>query len=229
MFGNAQPRAVYAAISKVSAAMAKYGIGKEGRNTSQNFNFRGIDQVLDALSTPLVEAGLLILPRVMARTISERPTKAGGVQYDVVVTVAFDLVAVSDGSVHTVVMVGEAMDGTDKATSKAISMAYKYMAFDTFCIPVSGLEDADASTPLPTVSRAVTRTMEPANDAPEAPSSEPKSDADPYAATLAAVSAAPDHAALAALKVQVSKFAKHPEWKALKELYTARNTELKAA
>src|SRR5690606_19364534 len=41
---------------------------------------------------------------------------------------------------------GEAMDSADKATNKAMSAAYKYAAFQTFCIPTEGDNDADATT-----------------------------------------------------------------------------------
>ncbi|SPW12874.1 Uncharacterised protein [Cronobacter sakazakii] len=50
-----------------------------------------------------------------------------------------------DGSVHTVVTYGEAMDSGDKATNKAMSIAYKYAAFQAFCIPTEETAiDADA-------------------------------------------------------------------------------------
>lgn len=54
-----------------------------------------------------------------------------------------------DGSRHTVSTFGEAMDSADKATNKAMSAAYKYMAMQTFCIPTEGDNDADATTPEP--------------------------------------------------------------------------------
>ena len=49
---------VYQAIGAVSAAMSQQGISKGRKNTQQGYNFRGIDDVLNALSTALVEAGL---------------------------------------------------------------------------------------------------------------------------------------------------------------------------
>jgi hypothetical protein len=55
-------------------------------------------------------------------------------------------VAAEDGSKHTVVTVGEAMDSGDKASNKAMSAAYKYAAFQTFCIPTEGDNDADSTT-----------------------------------------------------------------------------------
>ena len=61
----------------------------------------------------------------------------------------FDFVSACDGSKHTVKTYGEAMDSGDKATNKAMSAAYKYAAFQTFCIPTEGDNDADAQTHEP--------------------------------------------------------------------------------
>ena len=41
---------------------------------------------------------------------------------------------------------GEALDGGDKATAKAMSAAYKAAMVQTFCIPVCGAEDADRTS-----------------------------------------------------------------------------------
>jgi hypothetical protein len=48
--------------------------------------------------------------------------------------------------VHTARTFGEAMDSGDKATNKAMSAAYKYVTFQTFCIPTEGDNDADLTT-----------------------------------------------------------------------------------
>lgn len=58
----------------------------------------------------------------------------------------FTLVSVDDGTTHNVETYGEALDGGDKATAKAMSGAYKIAMLQTFCVPVIGLEDADASS-----------------------------------------------------------------------------------
>lgn len=126
---------VYAAISAVAKEMAATGISKDRTNTQQNFKFRGIDQVYNALAPALVNHGLLILPRITERTVTERVTQKGGVLFYVVVKAEFDFVSTEDGSIHTVVTYGEAMDSGDKATNKAMSIAYKYAAFQAFCIP----------------------------------------------------------------------------------------------
>jgi len=136
---------VYKAISAVAKEMAEQGISKDRENRQQGFNFRGIDQVYNALAPALVRHGLLILPRITERTVTERVTQKGGVLFYVVVKAEFDFVATEDGSHHTVVTYGEAMDSGDKATNKAMSIAYKYAAFQTFCIPTEQTAiDADA-------------------------------------------------------------------------------------
>lgn len=136
---------VYKAISAVAKEMAEQGISKDRRNAQQGFNFRGIDQVYNALAPALVRHGLLILPRITGRTVTERTTQKGGVLFYVVVKAEFDFVGVEDGSVHTVTTYGEAMDSGDKATNKAMSIAYKYAAFQAFCIPTEETAiDADA-------------------------------------------------------------------------------------
>lgn len=137
---------VYAAINRVQAAMSVDGIGKDRRNQQQGYNFRGIDDMYNALSPVLAKSGLCILPRVMNRECTERATAKGGVLFNVVCEVEFDFIAADDGSRHTVKTFGEAMDSADKATNKAMSAAYKYAVMQAFAIPTEGDNDADAHT-----------------------------------------------------------------------------------
>lgn len=135
---------VYQAIGAVSAALSQEGIGKNHKNDSQGYKFRGIDDVLNALSSALVTAGLVILPRCTERVVVERQTAKGSALFNVTCRVEFDLVSTEDGSKHTVCTYGEAMDSADKATNKAMSAAYKYLALLVFCIPTEASADNDA-------------------------------------------------------------------------------------
>ena len=137
---------VYAAISAASKQIAQTGIVKNRKNQQQGFMFRGIDDVLNTLSSVLTDNGLVILPSVKSRECVERTTKSGGALFTVTVSVDFTLISTSDGSSHTVTVYGEAMDSADKATNKAMSAAYKYMALQVFCIPTEGDNDADSTT-----------------------------------------------------------------------------------
>lgn len=142
----AEVPAVYAAIAAVMADVAKEGISKDRRNQQQGYSFRGIDEVYNALSPILARHKLCILPRMIARGVSERQTQKGGVLFNVTVEAEFDFVSADDGSHHTIRTFGEAMDSADKATNKAMSAAYKYAAMQAFCIPTEGDNDADGTS-----------------------------------------------------------------------------------
>lgn len=137
---------VYQAIAEVMATIGKEGIAKDRKNDQQGYNFRGIDDVYNALAPILSGAGLCILPFVKDRQVVERQTQRGGVLFYVTVHVEFALVSAKDGSTHTISVVGEAMDSGDKATNKAMSAAYKYACMQAFCIPTEGDNDADKTT-----------------------------------------------------------------------------------
>lgn len=138
---------VYKAINDVQAALAVTGITKDRKNQQQNYTFRGIDDVYNALAPLLAKHGLCILPRVLSRDCVERQTAKGGTLFYVTVEAEFDFVSAEDGSKHTVKTFGEAMDSADKATNKAMSAAYKYAAFQAFAIPTEGDNDSENVDP----------------------------------------------------------------------------------
>lgn len=137
---------VYARIVSCAAEIAEQGISKDRKNTQQGYNFRGIDDVYNALAPIISKHGLVILPRVLSREQVERQTQKGGVLFYTTVEVEFDFVSALDHSKHTVKTYGEAMDSGDKSTNKAMSAAYKYACMQAFCIPTEGDNDADQTT-----------------------------------------------------------------------------------
>lgn len=143
---------VYACIAAVSEDIAHTGIAKSRKNAQQGYSFRGIDEVYNALAPMLAKHKLVILPRMLKRECVERTAKSGSAQFFVTVEAEFDFVSALDpSSRHVVRTFGEAQDSADKATNKAMSAAYKYAAFQAFCIPTEGDNDADATTPEPSV------------------------------------------------------------------------------
>ena len=145
---------VYQCINRVQTALNKTGISKD-RMAQQgaSFKFRGIDDVYNAISPLLAEAGLCILPRMISRHCDERQSTAGKALFYVTVEAEFDLVSAEDGTRHTIRTFGEAMDSGDKATNKAMSAAYKYACFQAFAIPTEGDNDPDVHV------HELTRTM----------------------------------------------------------------------
>lgn len=138
------PPHVLQGIQTVMASFAENGIAKNRKNESQGFKFRGIDDVMNRMAQHLVEANLVIVPRVVSRDVQERVNSRGNPLFYVTVMVEFNILSTKDGSMVVCTVPGEAMDSGDKATNKALSIAYKYMAFQLFAIPID--EDPDATT-----------------------------------------------------------------------------------
>lgn len=139
---------IHKQLVEVTRKIATEGIGKTRKNAQQGYNFRGIDEVMNAFSPILADAGIYVHPRYTERDVSERTTKSGGVLFYVTVKGEFDFVN-EEGEKATVgPFYGEAMDSADKATNKAMAVAFKYAMFQTFCVPLEGVTggDADATT-----------------------------------------------------------------------------------
>jgi len=139
---------IYKAISK---AMAEIGaIGKDKRNQQQGFQYRGIDDVMNALYPVLSKNGLFLAPEVLEHTREERQTQRGGNLIYSVMKIKYTLYA-EDGSNVSATVIGEGMDSADKSSNKAMSVAMKYAMFQLFCIPTEEMLDPDASSPEPSV------------------------------------------------------------------------------
>ena len=143
--------AVYTAILAVQEDLSRTGIAKEKKNTDQNYKFRGIDDIFDALAPILAKHKLCIIPKVLSRAEAERTTSTGKKMFQVLVEMEYTFVSCVDGSKHVTKIYGESQDTGDKATNKSMSAAYKYLTMQTFCIPVE-VADADANTSQETAS-----------------------------------------------------------------------------
>ncbi len=141
-----KPLSVYQAIAAVQAELAQQGISKDRKNKEQGYQFRGIDDVYNAIAPLLSKHKLCILPEVESREEKKETSSKGTTLFHVIVRSKFTFVSAEDGSHHNVVTYGQAMDSADKATNKAMSAAYKYACIQTFCIPTEGDNDADATT-----------------------------------------------------------------------------------
>lgn len=141
-----KPPAVYGAISRVASHFAKAGLAKAATNAVEGYNYRSIDDVMDALSPLLARHRLCVLPKVIERLVSKHRSPTGEILQRVTLKVAFTLSSARDGSTHVVEAYGEALDPSDKATAKAMSAAYKGAMVLVFCMPVRGGDDADSSS-----------------------------------------------------------------------------------
>lgn len=134
---------IYEAISGVMADIG--AVGKNKKNQQQGFMFRGIDDVMNALAPALVKNKVFIVPEITREEREERQTQKGGVLFYVRLHITYRFYT-TDGSYIEAKVIGEAMDSGDKATNKAMSIAYKYAAFQVFNIPTEEMKDPDAET-----------------------------------------------------------------------------------
>lgn len=117
-------------------------IGKTQRNTQQGFMFRGQDDMLNALNPKLAEHGVFIIPDVIERVVAQRQTAKGSIMFEVNLHVRFTAYG-ADGDSVTGSAWGEGTDMGDKATSKAMTMAFKYWLTQAFAISTADAPDPD--------------------------------------------------------------------------------------
>lgn len=110
------------------------GVAKRETNTHQNFNFRGIDAVVNAIGPALRKHGGFIVPKVMSSEYESMKTNRGGDLTVVRLQVMFEIWG-SEGDPIVGRVCSEAFDSGDKATAKAMSVAYRTFMLQTFCLP----------------------------------------------------------------------------------------------
>lgn len=137
---------IYEAISR---CMEEIGaVGKDAVNKQQGFKYRGIDAVMNAINPALVKNHVFIVPEVLDQQRQERTTNKGTVLIYSICRIKYTFYA-EDGSCIEAVTVGEGMDSGDKATNKAMAIAFKYACFQVFCIPTEEMKDPDEETQDP--------------------------------------------------------------------------------
>lgn len=117
-------------------------IGKTKQNTKQNYKFRGIDDVMNKLQPIFAKYKLFVIPEVLEQTREERKTSMGGTLLYSICKIKYTFYA-EDGSHVEATVIGEGMDSGDKASNKAMAIAFKYALFQVFCIPTEELKDPD--------------------------------------------------------------------------------------
>ncbi|MDF2510438.1 MAG: hypothetical protein K0S04_304 [Herbinix sp.] len=132
---------IYQSVTKVMADMD--AIGKTKFNQQGNFKYRGIDDVMNALNPAMVKNKIFVVPEVLEQTREDRVTNKGGNIIYSILKIKYTFYA-EDGSHIDSIVIGEAFDSGDKATNKAMSVAFKYACFQVFCIPTEEMKDPDA-------------------------------------------------------------------------------------
>lgn len=134
---------IYSLMSKVMEDVG--AVRKADRNDHQKFNFRGIDAVVNATSPALRKHGVVVTPHVMdyqyeTVQVGNPPKNMASVR--VLVRYTFHA---PDGSTIETVTPGESFDSGDKATAKAMSVAFRTCLIQALCLPTDET-DPDAES-----------------------------------------------------------------------------------
>jgi hypothetical protein len=109
-------------------------LAKRDKNTQQGFIFRGIDAVMNAVGPALRKHNGFIMPSGSSVEYSTIPSKSGGLLHVARVSVTYSVYGQAgepiSGSVYA-----EAFDSGDKATAKAMSVAYRTFLLQLLCLP----------------------------------------------------------------------------------------------
>jgi len=120
-------------------------VAKTERNNAQGFNFRGIDAVVNAVAPALRKHGVIIVPTHVTTTRQDVQVGAKRTpMQQVEVCCTYTFYGPEGDCIYTQV-VGEAMDAGDKATAKAMSVAFRTLLLQALCLPTDD-PDPDASS-----------------------------------------------------------------------------------
>lgn len=136
-------------FKQICAVMSEINaIGKDRKNQQQNFQYRGIDDVMNEMHGVLAKCKVFVVPEVLEEARTTGKTKSGGDMFYTRLKIRFTFYTEDGSSVQSVV-IGEAMDTADKASNKALSVGLKYALLQVFCIPTEDEKDPDAQSPEP--------------------------------------------------------------------------------
>jgi hypothetical protein len=128
-----QSESIQALLAKVMADVSS--VKKTDRNTAQNFSFRGIDAVVNAVAPALREHGVIVTPTVLDHHYSTVEVGRNRTQMaHVLITVKYTFTGTEGDTIECTVL-GEAMDAGDKAVPKAMSVAFRIALLQALALP----------------------------------------------------------------------------------------------
>ena len=182
-------------MQRMLAVMQDVGAVRKGeKNAAQGFNFRGIDSVVNAVAPALKKNGVLVVP--VLQTVEYAQVEVGKnrtpmLQCRVIVQYVF---AAEDGTTLAATVAAEALDSGDKATAKAMSVAFRTALLQALCLP--------------------TDEPDPDHDIYERAQQLPEMDRDSFDRAMAAIGKATEEAEISKIEAALGKYAIRDEWAA---------------
>ena len=132
-------------VEALAAVMEEVqAIRKGDRNTQQNFNFRGIDAVVNAVGPALRKHGVIVIPTGAHYDEQRYESRNGAQMRGVTTSVCYRFYGPAGDHIDANVL-GEASDSGDKAIPKAFSVAFRTLLLQTLCVPTDEV-DPDAQS-----------------------------------------------------------------------------------
>ncbi|WP_293954962.1 ERF family protein [uncultured Corynebacterium sp.] len=119
-------------------------VGKEGTNTFDGYNFRGIDGVLNHVGPALRDHGVFAVPRVEEAQFGTTTTGKGAVMSTTNVKMVVRWYGPAGDYIESVTW-GSAFDRGDKSTAKAHSVAFRTALIQTLCLPTQEPDPDESS------------------------------------------------------------------------------------
>lgn len=114
-------------------------VRKTERNSHANYNFRGIDAVVNAASPALRARGVVVVPNLVSVRYDDVKTSNNKLQTACRVVVDYTFHGPA-GDFITCTVAAEAWDGGDKATPQAMSVAFRIALLQALCLPTDEVE-----------------------------------------------------------------------------------------
>ena len=109
-------------------------VSKDQRNTEQRFDFRGIDDVINALGPAMREVGIIVLPTVEWSARASTKTTRGKDTRETTIRTRWTFYGPAGDSISAVTE-GESLDAGDKGTAKAQTVAWRVAMIQAFALP----------------------------------------------------------------------------------------------
>lgn len=127
---------VQEAWANVMTDVRALGKGQAVTSGPARFNFRGVDDVMNAVGPVLRDHGVSVVPTSVEHMPEDVVTRTGSKMRNVTVIVSYAIHGPA-GDTMPGAAAGEAADSGDKATPKAMSVAYRTFLLQALCLPTN--------------------------------------------------------------------------------------------
>ncbi len=163
-----RPTNIHEALSRAKLRIGV--IGKDDKNTAQNYAFRGIDSIVNKVGPVFSELGILVVPTTKLVSSEEVTSGKGARGYRVIVetvwtfSIAFEIdpdtkIIVSSSTI-TAQTLGESIDYSDKALNQAQTQSFKNALAQVLTIPTGEVDPDELSPDIATALSAGEQILE---------------------------------------------------------------------